>query len=164
LIGGEIDINRLGFSNSVNVVLPTPTAGPVSSSTSQSIGWLFTARPRLGLILADRWLAYGTGGLAVVNTGFSETNVYNPAFVNSGVDAISLGKTQAGWTAGGGVEYAIADHWSIKGEYLHVGLPNLNGVSTTLSPFFLNPAIVNYAHNVHTGIDIALFGINFHLN
>ncbi len=126
------------------------------------MGWLATARARVGVILNERWLVYGTGGLAVVNRGFSETNVYSPANVNSGVDTINLGTTQAGWTAGAGVEYAIANNWSVKGEYLHVGLPNLNGVSTTPSPFFGNPAIVPYFHNVNGSIDIVRVGLNYH--
>jgi outer membrane immunogenic protein len=162
LIGAEIDINRLGFSNNINVTIATPFAGPVNSITSQSAGWLFTARPRLGIIFADRWLAYATGGLAVVNTGFSETNTYSAAFSNAGVDSINLGKAQTAGTAGGGLEYAMADHWSLKGEYLHVWLPNLNGVSTTPSPFFGAGVTVPYSHSVHTGVDIARFGINYH--
>jgi outer membrane immunogenic protein len=164
LIGVELDINRLGFSNSVNVTFPTPFAGPVNSMTSQSMDWLFTARARLGLIFADRWLAYGTAGLAVVNVGFSETNIYSPAFNAAGVDSINLGTTQTGFTAGGGLEYAIADHWSIKGEYLHVWLPDLSGVSMTPSPFFGGPPAVLYSHNVSSSIDIARFGFNFHWN
>jgi outer membrane immunogenic protein len=161
LIGGEIDINRLGFSNSANVIFPTPFAGPVNSSTSQSMGWIGTVRARVGAILSERWLVYGTGGLAVVNRGFSETNIYNPTFVNSGVDTINLGKTQAGWTAGAGVEYAITNQWSVKGEYLHVGLPDLSGVSMTPSPFFGNPAIVGYVHTVSANIDIVRVGFNY---
>jgi outer membrane immunogenic protein len=162
LIGGEIDINRLGFRDSANVVFPTPFAGPVNSSTSNSMGWLATARARVGVILKDRLLVYGTGGVAVVNRGFSETNVFNPVLSNAGVDTINLGQTQVGWTAGAGVEYAITDNWSVKGEYLHVGLPNLNGVSTTSSPFFGNPAIVSYSHSVDGSIDIVRVGLNYH--
>jgi len=165
LIAVEIDINRLGFSNTINVTFATPLAGPVNSVTSQSFGWLLTARPRLGIIFADRWLAYATGGLAVVNAGFSETNTYSPLFVNAGVDYINLSRIQVGGTGGGGLEYAIADHWSIKGEYLHVWLPTLNGFSTTPSPFFPPPAgTAVYGHNVTAGIDVVRIGVNYHLN
>jgi outer membrane immunogenic protein len=32
----------------------------------------------------------------------------------------------AGWTAGGGIEYAIVPNWSMKVEYLHYGLGSAN--------------------------------------
>jgi outer membrane immunogenic protein len=31
-----------------------------------------------------------------------------------------------GWTVGGGVEHAFADHWSVKVEYLYLGLDSEN--------------------------------------
>jgi outer membrane immunogenic protein len=34
----------------------------------------------------------------------------------------SASQTHAGWTAGGGVEYALSAPWSVKVEYLHVDL------------------------------------------
>jgi opacity protein-like surface antigen len=52
-------------------VFPTPIAGPVSSSTSQEIDFLFTARARVGVILADRLLVYGTGGLVTIEVSKS---------------------------------------------------------------------------------------------
>jgi len=38
------------------------------------------------------------------------------------VDAWSFQNTRTGWTAGGGVEWLFAPHWSAKAEYLYVGL------------------------------------------
>ena len=51
-------------------MFPTPVAGPVSSSTSQEIDFLFTARA-VGVILADRLLVYGTGGLVTIEVSKS---------------------------------------------------------------------------------------------
>jgi len=91
--------------------------------------FLATARGRLG-IAADRWLPYVTGGLAV---GDIKASV--PGF--TGID-----KTNAGWTVGGGMEFALSGNWTAKAEYLYVdlghagctvdcGLPAGNNVNLT---------------------------------
>lgn len=61
-----------------------------------------TVRGRLGFAM-DRALIYGTGGLAWANTAM--------VLVNDGY--------LIGWTAGAGIEYAFAQRWSAKVEYLY---------------------------------------------
>ncbi len=73
--------------------------------------FLATARGRLGFA-ADRWLPYVTGGLAVGNIRAAV-----PDF--AGID-----KTNAGWTVGGGLEFALSGNWTAKAEYLYVDLGN----------------------------------------
>lgn len=65
-------------------------------------------RGRLG-VAWDRFLAYATGGVAF--GGF--TSVY-PAIV---LPSTTVSVTRTGWTAGGGVEYAITNNWSARVEY-----------------------------------------------
>ena len=77
--------------------------------------WLGTARGRLGYAF-DRIMPYVTGGLAV---GDIKTSV--PGFGDTR-------DTKAGWTAGGGVEAAIAGPWTAKVEYLHVDLGRTSSV------------------------------------
>jgi outer membrane immunogenic protein len=65
-----------------------------------------TGRARAGFTLLDsHLLVYGTAGLA-----FGEVN-------DSGID-----KLRTGWTAGGGVEWAVRQNWSIKLEALYTDL------------------------------------------
>jgi outer membrane immunogenic protein len=71
--------------------------------------FLATARGRLG-IAADRWLPYVTGGLAV-----GDIKATVPGL--NGID-----KTKSGWTAGGGLEFALSGNWTAKAEYLYVDL------------------------------------------
>lgn len=73
--------------------------------------FLSTVRGRVGYAI-DRWMPYATGGLAVGNIRATV-----PGF--AGVD-----KTNAGWTVGAGVEFAIVGNWTAKAEYLHVDLGN----------------------------------------
>lgn len=68
-----------------------------------------TVRARAGYAI-DRALIYGTGGLAVAN--FDTT-------VSNGVVSQKADKTRAGWVVGGGVEYAVTNQISVKGEYLY---------------------------------------------
>jgi len=75
--------------------------------------FLATARGRFGFA-ADRWLPYVTGGLAVGNIRATVPDL-------AGID-----KTNAGWTVGGGLEFALSGNWTAKAEYLYVDLGNAN--------------------------------------
>ncbi|MDX8452727.1 porin family protein [Mesorhizobium sp. VK9D] len=73
------------------------------------VDWFGTLRARLGFTPVDRFMVYGTGGLA-----------YGHEKTTSG--PTSLSKTKAGWTVGAGAEYAINTNWTIKSEYLYTDL------------------------------------------
>src|SRR5258708_23629308 len=75
--------------------------------------WLATVRGRAGYAF-DRFLPYVTGGLAV-----GDIKAGTPGFAGAT-------QTNAGWTAGGGVELALTNNWTAKAEYLHVDLGNMN--------------------------------------
>ena len=62
----------------------------------------------------DRVMPYVTGGLAVGDIHAAAPGL--PGGTN----------TNAGWTVGGGVEFALPGNWSAKAEYLHVDLGNFN--------------------------------------
>jgi outer membrane immunogenic protein len=85
-------------------------------------------RGRVGIAF-DRALIYGTGGVAF--TGFNTTLVDGTGFFTGvpGTNA-SFSKTRAGWTAGGGLEYAVTDNWWVRAEYRYS-----NFGTTTDSPF-----------------------------
>jgi outer membrane immunogenic protein len=75
--------------------------------------WLATVRGRAGLAF-DRFMPYVTGGLAV-----GDIRATAPGFPGNR-------DTNAGWTVGAGLEYALTNNWSAKAEYLHVDLGKLN--------------------------------------
>jgi outer membrane immunogenic protein len=93
----------------------------VSCETHNS--WLGTARGRIGYAF-NRVLPYITAGGA-----FGDVKM-TPAGLAGETD------TQAGWTAGGGVEVGLRGPWSIKVEYLYADLGSMNcsavncGIST----------------------------------
>jgi len=83
--------------------------------------WLATARGRAGYA-ADRVLLYATAGGAFAN-------------VQTNFNGTTTSHTQSGWTAGAGIEWAFADNWTAKVEYLYVNLGNgsVNCVTTACS-------------------------------
>lgn len=81
--------------------------------TAQS-DWFSTLRGRAGYAY-DRYLFYGTGGLAVGDVDLS-------------VPGASYSDTRFGWTAGAGVEAAITDNFTLRGEYLYTDLGSVSGV------------------------------------
>jgi outer membrane immunogenic protein len=86
--------------------------------------WLATVRPRVGYVLGN-FMPYVTGGLAV-----GDVNVKSfLTSTGSGANGVDYTKTQAGWTAGAGIEMSIFSNWSLKAEYLYVRIPDTNGPS-----------------------------------
>jgi outer membrane immunogenic protein len=96
-----------GSSNSCGASSPLPHA---CGTTLESLA---TVRARLGVVggPTGNWLTYVTGGFAGGNV-----NAWDNLFPASGSDF------RTGWTAGGGIELAVARDWSVKAEYLYVDL------------------------------------------
>jgi outer membrane immunogenic protein len=104
------DIND-DFNNHSNNSFPT-----VSTDAKDEIDWWGTVRGRLGWAF-DRVLVYGTGGFAWANVDYK-------VFTTDGVLSARVEDdyTATGWTAGGGLAYAIDENWSAGGEVLYVNL------------------------------------------
>jgi outer membrane immunogenic protein len=76
-----------------------------------------TIRGRVGFAW-DKFLFYGTGGGIGVNW---ETRVTDNCDTgNCGLGTINASKQEFnwGWVAGGGIEYMLNCHWTVRGEYL----------------------------------------------
>ena len=86
---------------------PRYALGGINDYGSQNIQG--SIRGRLG-IAVDRALFYATGGAAFGGLRNTYVNTLNGA-----TDSIS--HTRVGYTVGGGVEYAITNNWSLRGEY-----------------------------------------------
>jgi outer membrane immunogenic protein len=89
----------------------TTVTCPTGCSTSDT--WLSTVRGRAGYAFGGI-LPYITGGLAV-----GDIRAASPGFPGAT-------NTNAGWTVGGGVEFALTGNWTAKAEYLHVDLGRFN--------------------------------------
>jgi len=116
--------------------------GTTMANCTTKLRGLETLRLRAGYAL-DRWLPYVTGGLAVGQIyGASD-----PGSVNSG------SATRAGWTVGGGIEGALAPHWTAKIEYLYADF----GTADRL--FVRQPGA--FPFNVNFKTNIVRVGVNY---
>ncbi|BCM20511.1 outer membrane protein [Mesorhizobium sp. J8] len=107
VIGIEADLAYTSNSRSFDA----PDSGRVDLTNKMNL--FGTVRGRLGYAY-DRFLPYVTGGLAVANFKHQWTETGDAP--DSWPD---FGGTDAGWTAGAGIEYALTDHWTAKAEYLY---------------------------------------------
>jgi len=109
VLGVEGDIDWANINGSTNT--GCTAVGGKGCTTGDN--WLSTVRGRLGYA-ADRFMPYITGGAA-----FGDIKASGPGL--TGTDT-----TNAGWTVGGGIEFAIAGHWTAKAEYLYVDLGSVS--------------------------------------
>jgi len=122
----------------------------ISCQTQQN--WLGTARGRVGYAF-DRILIYATGGGAFGNIKGTINGSTPPLGTSS--------NTEFGWTAGAGIEYALAQNWTAKVEYLFVdfangsfGIPAMGGPA----PFPATTAAISLNEN------IVRAGVNYKFN
>jgi outer membrane immunogenic protein len=85
----------------------------------------------------DRSLIYATGGLAYgrvsLTTNMEPTYVHSCANVATFCMTGSSKEWKAGWTIGGGWEYAFASNWSAKVEYLYYDLGTISDTNPQVS-------------------------------
>ncbi|MGE0627072.1 MAG: outer membrane protein, partial [Hyphomicrobiaceae bacterium] len=101
--------------------------------TDYEFDWMATVRGRIGYSI-DRWLVYGTAGLAFLKEEQTRTQFRsNPGSASSPYGTATQEFFQEkdtalrqGWTVGGGFEYALTNRWSLKGEYLYSGFGKEN--------------------------------------
>ena len=139
LVGLEADISYFRLRGNSSGTFPFPSTLPggalgpptltFNTATSISTDWLFTFRPRLGVILGDSLLVYATGGLAVTNEKMTQTAGGVMGTINAAID-----ETRVGWVVGGGLEYALGRNWSIRAEYLHLDFGTASGSGNILVP------------------------------
>jgi len=153
VLGAEADFEYLGGSVSRFVDLTFITPGNSQTETVKS-QWLTTFRARVGWAW-DRVLVYGTGGLAVGRISYSDLETYPGGLQQSA----SSDSTKAGWTVGGGIEYAVNTNWTVRGEYLYVDLGSTSYNSVVAG---IPNSIITHNHSYKT--NIARLGINYRFN
>ena len=117
--GSAVNKSGQGFE-----LQPIPRPNTLWISETQE-RWFVTARGRLGLNnfwwFGDRTLVYVTGGGAWAKIDASEWNTVNPILTGR-----QESTTRSGWTAGGGIEYALGYGWSVKSEFLYADFGTYN--------------------------------------
>lgn len=143
--GGIVGGGQVGFNYQIS---PWLVAGLETDFQGTGIGggnvarhtpWIGTVRGRIGFTpFSPKLMVYATGGFA---------------YGRMSIGPFPFGQTFStlgtGWTAGGGLEYALTPNWSVKAEYLFA---NLSGNFPT-GPFFTSQKESVGDHIVRVGVN-----------
>lgn len=144
-VASDFSWTAIGGTGASNFVLgSTPPAASAFQAT-ENVDWFGTLRGRLGWLATDKFLLYGTGGLAYGRVHTSANLISQP-----GANGTSVGpggvfafnclaptcfvgntsQTLVGYSAGGGVAYAISPNVSLFAEYLYVNLGHITDANS----------------------------------
>lgn len=110
----------------------------------------------------DRVLVYAKGGVGIANISSSVIDACNTGACGGGLLTANYSSTQAFWVAGGGLEYAFNPSWSVKGEYLYLGIDKTYAVCGAGAAAAAGSTFCSN-HNIE-GIHTAKVGLNYHFN
>jgi high affinity Mn2+ porin len=117
VVGVEADVSAPNTIKGTQT-LSAPLLG--QASYSEAVEYWGTVRGRLGYG-TNQWLLYGTGGMAWSYDQFNRTQLLGTPEGGSAIAGTFEKATpqwRAGWTAGAGLEVAIASNWTANLEYL----------------------------------------------
>jgi outer membrane immunogenic protein len=175
--GVEADISGADIKGSDSQTLVSGVTGfplntvRVDGSASEKLDFFATLRGRVGYTLMPQLLAFATGGFAFGHVSASTTlteTVTGPCGCTSPSQTVaaSSSATLPGWTVGGGLEWMLAPHWTVKGEYLYYDLGTLSyalpGISQSVTVPGFNAtfgATVNSTATIKG--NIARIGLNY---
>ena len=141
LVGGNTNNNNFGgFGNN-----GTRTA------------FLGTVRGRAGVAF-DRFLVYGTGGVAFGSSSWPNTFIGTVGGVPAVFTTNNSTNTRVGYAAGAGVEYAFTPNWSAKVEYLFTDLGRNN------RSFVAPGGLAGFTFNNREQNHIVRAGVNYRFN
>jgi outer membrane immunogenic protein len=136
---------------------PDPLSPGLDTVADAHIGdWYGVFAGRLGYSW-DHWLLYAKGGVAFTRVRASVVDACNTGACGADLINTSASEDRAGWALGGGLEYALNNNWSVKAEYLYLG------VNQTLTSCGLDTAAGTqfcFDHEVK-GVSTAKLGVNY---
>lgn len=156
VFGLEGDVNALQLSKTETQGAAYNSSPANAFSLKQSVrtDWLATIRPRAGVIM-EKLLLYGTAGAAITRFKYDAefTDTFSPALSRQ-----SQSETRVGWTVGGGAEYALKRHWSVKAEYLYADFGKISTTSMLTAP----PGKTDvFDHSATFNVHIVRLGLNY---
>ena len=155
VVGVESDISWSNRSKSDATSGVLSDGRPFTYTAGQALTSFGTLRTRIGFVPAERFLAYGTAGVAYGRA--NSTTVFNITGAPARIYQALNSGTRVGWIAGVGGEYAFDNTWSGKLEYLYY---DLGGATSIGLPVPSNNGVQTHSHFGLTG-QLARFGINY---
>lgn len=164
--GIELDLTALSNkASSTDIATAQRYFGQIQSTIQYKQDWLATARIRFGYAFGSV-LVYGAGGLAALNetetrTQYAPDRPSRTTFIDF---AERDSRVRIGWALGAGAEWAFANNWSVKAEYIYshftaekFSFPNARrGVGNDN----YSEVIGRFAHN-RSDLQLLRFGLNY---
>ncbi|WGJ14146.1 outer membrane beta-barrel protein [Methylocapsa sp. D3K7] len=155
-VTGSTHSNSLGLINGTNS--RPGVFFPFALTQRADNGLYGTTRGRLGVAF-DRVLVYGTGGVAYTS-GHSIFTYTDGLFPAGGTSTTA---NKVGYVVGGGIEYALNNNVSVKGEFLYTQYGKVTTSGLIVNSF--NPAFTNtYVSSARVQEYTARVGINYRFN
>jgi outer membrane immunogenic protein len=145
VFGIEADLGDMALSASA---LNSNIVNTIPFRTSTSGGFYGDVTGRLGYTFGPA-LVYAKGGFAYLDGSAKVHVTDNPSIPETAARGFT------GWTAGGGIEYALTPAWSVKAEYLHFDFGNEQSATN-----------INYmccSYDNHLTVEAVKAGVNYHL-
>jgi outer membrane immunogenic protein len=150
VVGFEAAVSASYMKDTVATALPLGNPGEQAALTIHT-DMIPSYTARFGVAM-DHWLFYLKGGAAWVSDKYSLIGTFQGTPFD--FEGLAL---RAGWTAGGGIEWAVWDDWSVKLEYDYYDF----GHSTVLMSDSVN--VLSGPVDVKQTIQMVKLGVNFHV-
>ena len=151
VVGLETDFQGSGIKDTGSVAVPNLFGSAFTFTASQKLNWFGTTRVRGGILATPNFLIYATGGFAWSNDQFVRTQLTGTLNnATAGADE-AVNKGLPGWTVGGGIAYAVAQHWNAFAEYRHTSYGS-STISLPLSQLTRTSTVT---------VDVVELGLNY---
>jgi len=131
VFGGSFDFSVMTMNDFVVSGTTYPCCAPTTYAITQTMetNWLMTARARVGWVSGRRLLIFGTAGIAWTDLKYQAQFSDN---FEAATESADFDELINGWIYGGGAEYRLTPHISVKGEYLYSVFDDVSITSTNL--------------------------------
>jgi outer membrane immunogenic protein len=165
VVGVEGDWSWTGLKATSVTTLPPCCFFPAVKTTAETrTDWLATLRGRIGMLAAPQTLLFVTGGLALgeIKTSVDVAPMGTSSCANNSLCAVgNASATRVGWTAGAGIEHAVAGNWTVKVEYLHYDFGSVSFRAVEASPAFAFVGVPFLNVNTRVSGEIGRVGVNY---
>lgn len=158
VLGIEGSVDGASLNNTAAAAFPGVFGGSVLVANS-SLDVVGTIRGKTGFAW-DRVLIYGTGGLAFGGFSTNLSLVGNAPLFGA---TFNPSNTRVGWTAGGGLQYAVTDNWWIFTEYRYTNVGSINFNNAVVATVLPVGAFFNASRQIRLNQVQAGFSYRFNL-
>jgi outer membrane immunogenic protein len=147
--------NKFGYLHvKGSIVANPPPVGNGDTVYNTTIGnWYDAYTARVGVVDGHVMFFLEAGGAtARYSTGVVDTVA--PTTINT-----TTSKTVTGFAAGGGLEYAIDPHWSVKAEYMYLGISRTVATCAQVGGF--PPGTIDCSNTHFAGVQTLDLGLNY---